>query len=389
MVIKRPFWSELIEKLWTQRSIIWLMGVRRVGKTSLCMSLSDVEYFDCESPRTRYLFDDPDSFLLGHKGKRLVLDEIHRLANPSELLKLAADHYPDIKIIATGSSTLGASSKFRDTLTGRKKELWLTPLFLEELAAFGNQNIMHRMLFGGLPSFFVEKQLPVDDFKEWIDSYWAKDIQELFKVEKRYSFQKFVELLLAQSGGQFEVSKFSIPCEVARPTITNYLAILEETLVVHVVRPYSTYKVTEIVASPKVYGFDTGFVCYAKGWSELRKEDTGLLWEHLVLNNIQGHLQDRVVHYWRDKRGHEIDFVLVGRGDAPITVIECKYSIGNDLSKSTLVAIVKNMQIFRQHYPEGKNYVVASDITLPFERTHNGVTVTFIGLEQLIQKLKS
>ena len=118
MVIKRPFWSELIEKLWTQRSIIWLMGVRRVGKTSLCMSLSDVEYFDCESPRTRYLFDDPDSFLLGHKGKRLVLDEIHRLANPSELLKLAADHYPDIKIIATGSSTLGASSKFRDTLTG-------------------------------------------------------------------------------------------------------------------------------------------------------------------------------------------------------------------------------------------------------------------------------
>ena len=47
------------------------------------------------------------------------------------------------------------------------------------------------------------------------------------------------------------------------------------------------------------------------------------------------------------------------------------------------------MQIFRQHYPEGKNYVVASDITLPFERTHNGVTVTFIGLEQLIQKLKS
>jgi len=50
------------------------------------------------------------------------LDEVHRLDNPSELLKIAADHYPDLKIIATGSSTLGASDRFKDTLTGRKSD---------------------------------------------------------------------------------------------------------------------------------------------------------------------------------------------------------------------------------------------------------------------------
>ena len=55
-----------------------------------------------------------------------MLDEIHRLPNPSEMLKIAADHYPRTRVIATGSSTLGASTKFRDTLAGRKRDLWLT-----------------------------------------------------------------------------------------------------------------------------------------------------------------------------------------------------------------------------------------------------------------------
>jgi uncharacterized protein len=87
------------------------MGVRGAGKTSLCKSMENIEYFDCESPRVRQLFVDPDGFLESQQDKQIVLDEIHRLDNPSELLKLAVNHYPKVKIIATGSSTLGASAK--------------------------------------------------------------------------------------------------------------------------------------------------------------------------------------------------------------------------------------------------------------------------------------
>ena len=64
-----------------------------------------------------------------------------------------------------------------------------------------------------------------------------------------------------------------------------------------------------IVAAPKVYGFDTGFVCYYRGWSHLRQEDFGLLWEHFVLNEIMAQTQSREIHYWRNKRGLEVDFV--------------------------------------------------------------------------------
>jgi len=389
MLIERPFWQKLIEKAWKQKNVVWLMGIRRVGKTSLCLSLPKIEYFDCERPRVRQLLEDPEGFLAEHRGKRLVLDEIHRLDNPSEILKIAADHFPEVKIIATGSSTLGASKKFRDTLTGRKKEIWLTPLLLQELAAFGDKNLKHRLLFGGLPSFFAAEQFPDSDFREWVDAYWAKDIQELFSVGKRYSFQKFTELLLARSGGQFEASAFAAPCEVLRQTIANYLAVLETTFVVHVIRPYATNKASEIVMAPKVYGFDTGFVCYAKGWHELRKEDTGFLWEQCVLNELHAHSQVRTIHYWRDKLGHEIDFVLANKRTQELVAIECKFaSSALFRDRSIDSALRLNFQAFRNRYSHGKNYVVASDVERRFERKINGITLTFVNPAQLIADLR-
>jgi len=117
--IKRTFWLKKISESWQKNNLIWLYGVRRVGKTYLCQSIPKVEYFDCELPRIRRIFDDPEDFFSSVKSKKIIIDEIHRLSNPSEILKIAADYYPDIKIIATGSSTLGSSKKFRDTLTGR------------------------------------------------------------------------------------------------------------------------------------------------------------------------------------------------------------------------------------------------------------------------------
>jgi len=375
----RQYWLDAIEKLWrTRRNIIWLMGVRRVGKTCLCQLLSEVEYFDCELPRVRQQMEDPEEFLEGLKGKRVVIDEIHRLADPSELLKIAADHFRSIKIIATGSSTLGASAKFRDTLAGRKSELWLTPMIHEDLRSFGKDDLPHRLLRGGLPPFFLQKKLPEKDFQEWIDAYWAKDIQELFRLERRQSFQRFAELLFVQSGGMFEANRFAAPCGVSRTTISNYLSILEATFVVHIIRPFSTRRAVEIVAAPKVYAFDTGFVCYFKGWSQLRSDDMGLLWEHFVLNELHGRLQNRQIMYWRDKRRHEIDFVIERRGKPPIA-IECKWKADGFNGK--------NLAAFRNQYNKGDNFVVASDVSRAFSRKHMELKVNFLSLDELVTRL--
>ena len=214
-MIERKFWVKKIKDCLKVKNILWLTGVRRTGKTFLCKSLKNVKYYDCELPRIRQQITDTESFLENNNKNIIVLDEIHRLNNPTEILKIASDHYPEIKIIATGSSVLGSSYKFKDTLTGRKKDLWLTPMISQDLMDFKNKSLEHRFLRGGLPPFFMQKQFSESDFQEWIDSYWSKDIHELFRLERKWSFQKFLELLFIQSGGIFEATKFSASCEVS------------------------------------------------------------------------------------------------------------------------------------------------------------------------------
>lgn len=377
-MVKRTFWLSKIEKLWKHRPVIWLSGIRRSGKTVLCQNIPNTEYFDCELPRSRSRMEDVESFLDGLKGKRVVLDEIHRLQNPAQLLKVAADHYKDICIIATGSSTLEASAKFKDTLTGRKETLWLTPMITTDLEDFKNTNLDHRLLHGGLPPFFLEKQPPERDFQEWMDSYWAKDIQELFRLERRASFQKFLELLFVNSGGIFEATKYASPCEVSRATIANYLKATEATYVAHIIRPFSTHKPTEIISAPKVYAFDTGFVCYFRGWDKLRQQDKGTLWEHLVLNELMANLQSRAISYWRTKQDREIDFVIPLR-NGHVHAIECKLS-EKDFDPAA-------MSLFRQTYKDGRNFVVCHDVDRPFNRRYDSLDVRITSLAAFIAEI--
>lgn len=376
-MVNRAYWLGQIAAAWSERPILWLKGVRRVGKTTLAHSLPGVSYFDCELPRVRRVIEeDPEGFLgQGFTGP-LVLDEVHRLANPSEILKIAADHFPGIRILATGSSTLAASGRFRDTLAGRKRILHLPPVLFSELSSFGVGDLTKRLLHGGLPENLGAATYPEADFAEWIDAYWARDIQEMFRLERRSAFLRLLELLLAQSGGLCELSRLATPCGASRQTLTNYLKVMEETGAVHVLRPYAKNPQREITAMPKVYGFDTGFVCFAKGWREVRTEDLGLLWEHLVLDELKARFSSSEIFYWRDKQKHEVDFVLAQRGRPPLA-IECKWKIQS--------ASHTNFSSFAALYPESRLVVIASDAGKPRINRAKGYVET--GLAELGQAI--
>jgi hypothetical protein len=166
---------------------------------------------------------------------------------------------------------------------------------------------------------------------------------------------------------------------VSRGTISNYLAVLEATYVAHVIRPFSTHRPTEIVSAPKVYAFDTGFYCFYRGWHELRLDDYGPLWEHIVLNELHAHTQSRRISYWRDKRGHEVDFVLAERKREPVA-IECKWS-APEFDGAGLAA-------FRRQYPDGDNFVVARDVAKPFKRSYGDLKVRFVNVHDLIREVQ-
>ena len=339
-MLKRPYWLNRIADAWRQRSVVWLMGVRRAGKTVLARSVPDSEYLDCELPSVRRRLEDHEAFLAERRDATVVLDEIHRLPDAAQLLKLAADHFPTTRVLATGSSTLGASARFRDTLAGRKREVWLTPMVHADLTAFKHDDLMRRLLRGGLPPFFLADTLPERDFEEWTESYWATDV-------------------LARA------------CEVSRPTISTYLAVLDATFVVHVVRPYALSGAAEIVSAPRVYGFDTGFVCHHRGWHQLRRDDYGPLWEHVVLNELHARHGRAPLHYWRTKHGNEIDFVLARRGQPP-TAIECKWTADHFEPPG--------LKAFRNRYPEGENLVVAHDVDRAYTKRFGDLSVRFVGL---------
>ena len=168
------------------------------------------------------------------------------------------------------------------------------------------------------------------------------------------------------------------PCEISRTTVANHLAVLEAIRVVHVVRPFSSRRSTEIGAAPKVYGFDTGFVCYHKGWHALRPGDIGVLWEHFVLDELHAHASALEVRYWRDKRGHEVDSVVVRRGRPPVAV-ECKWS-------ASRTDDLRGLAAFAQAYPRAERLLVAADVSRPFTASAAGHSVECVALPQLIER---
>jgi len=374
-MINRPFWLERIQFLWRHAPVVWLAGVRRVGKTTLSREVPDALYVNCDLPGNARSLVDPESFFREVQEPVVVFDEIHQLPDPARVLKIAADVFPRLRILATGSSTLAAGRKFRDTLTGRKRTMTLPPILLTELEAFGIRSLRERLFRGGLPPALLAKDRDEEFYAEWMDSYYARDIQELFRVEKRHGFLLLLECLFRQSGGLADFASLGRAANLSRPTVLNYLEIFQTTQTVRVLRPFHGGGRQEILHRPKVYGFDTGFVRYVNGWGDLREEDCGKLWEHLVLDLLSSRPGSRPVYFWRDKAGHEVDFVLP-RDRGATSLVECQWT-----SEAFTPA---GMLVFRALHPAGQNFVTAPDVKRKYEKRFGPLTVTFIPAESLI-----
>ena len=348
---QRPFWQQRIEAAWREAPIAWLAGVRRSGKTTLAESFGteQILYINCDLPSVEDMVRDPQVFFRGCSKPVVVFDEIHQLRDPARLLKIGADEFPKLKILATVSSTLAASKRFRDTLTGRKCLVHLTPVLWEELPAFG-VTLPRRLFHGGLPPALLAESKQPAFFREWIDSFFARDIQRLFGFRDMNRFNALFEYVLRQSGGQFEVTRTAAALGITRPTVESHVSALEITHAITLVRPFHGGGQNELVKQPKVYAFDTGFVSFAHGWDPLRQEDLGILWEHVVLEHLQAHFPDTPVRFWRDKQGREVDFVLAQSRDH-VDVIECKWN-SDAFNPAAL-------DTFRTYYPKGRNYLVS------------------------------
>jgi len=242
------------------------------------------------------------------------------------------------------------------------------------LAGFGSGDLDHRLLRGGLPEQLLAPSVEPEWYSEWLDSFYARDIQELFGIRERTGFLNLLRLMLRQSSGLADYSALARECDVSRPTVKAHLEALSVALAIVPVAPFSGGSRRELVRRTKIYGFDTGFVAFVRGWTDLRDEDRGPLWEHLVLDVLRASPYGRSVSYWRDKSDHEVDFVIP-RG-RQVDAVECKIRPERVDAKS--------LAAFRRLYPEGRNVVVSPHVDRPYDFRVGPLKVRAVGCAVLL-----
>jgi predicted AAA+ superfamily ATPase len=328
----------------------------------------DSIYMNCDLPSVGQQLENPEYFFRNlHTKTTVIFDEIHRLHDPSEVLKIGTDEFPHLKILATGSSTLEATKKFRDSLTGRKIQIFLPPVLWNEcLNDFDSPDLDKRLLHGGLPEFLLSDNKNGELYSEWIDSYYARDIQELFNVRNRTGFLNLLQLLFVRSGGVMEIASLAKESGLSRPTVMAHVEALVIAHAISLIQPFFGGGKKEVVKRPKVYAFDTGFVSYVRGWNEIRENDRGILWEHLVLDMLRVSFDK--VYYWTDKYRNEIDFIVKKTGGY-VHTIECKINP----AKYSPSAVKK----FREYYPKGNNFCYSPHIKNPYKISFGSIEVSF------------
>lgn len=362
-MVQNIFRRKIIDKinpfLWTN-DIIVLHGARQVGKTFIMRYLKNfleskketTHFIDLEDSRfvrildagveefIRYLKEEGFNPALFNERRKLFvfIDEIQYLTSPSPFLKLLADHYPQVKLIVSGSSTFNIKKKFTDSLVGRTVNFEIFNLCFEEFIMFKGEHFDPNHIYtvkkkdellslyedyilsGGYPKIVLTSQKTMKEkyLQQIIDTYVKKDIRDLAEIKDINKFNRLLEILASQSGQLLNVVELANTIGIMKPTVERYLFLLEQTYIIRLVRPYSANLRSELSKTPKIFFYDSGLMQML--WlKELPKEVLGTVFETSVFSELVKKYGSEKIYHWRTQDKKEIDFILKdGRSLLPI-----------------------------------------------------------------------
>jgi predicted AAA+ superfamily ATPase len=367
-LVRRKAVSEIAKYL-DAKGIILLVGARQVGKTSLLYLLMDelrnqgisenfIHYLDLEDLTVLDILNSGTKEFIDYlkamgieteKRNYLFIDEIQYLNNPTNFLKLIADHHQNLKLIVSGSSTLEIRRKFKDSLAGRKVIFEIFPLDFYEFMLFkGEQKLaevlaksdlrhIHQdteiqdlparffikdltryyneyLIFGGYPRVALEtgNEKKITYLMDIYQSYVKKDIKDLMRVDNITAFNNLLKVLALQIGNLVNLTELCNTVKIARETLERYLFLLENTFIVKMVTPFSRNPRKEISKMAKLYFMDTGLRnTIIKNWNNLEERvDAGALVENGAFSNLLKNLSPlEEIHFWRTLSKNEVDFI--------------------------------------------------------------------------------
>lgn len=220
----------------------------------------------------------------------------------------------------TGSNSKLLGGELASALGGRRKEHEIFPFsFLEYLKAkelmIGASDQYVRalddyILTGGYPYPTISGDH--DILGEYSRDIVEKDILRRYRIRNVNEFRDLYGFLLSNPG--LYVSERSIKgfIRLSHVTLRKYLYYMEQAYTIIILEKYGRSRKEQIQNPKKVYPIDNGLL--------LKKKDRGKLLESCIAQHLRRISND--IHYWKDSRAREIDFILPDRKLAVQVVYE-------------------------------------------------------------------
>lgn len=340
--MKRKIYKKLLEEK-NSKKISIIIGPRQIGKTTILKQLHEElggTYLDFDILENVEKFETYEKAITtlkleGYNEKTklyLFIDEFQKYKDLTKILKNIYDNHKNIKIYATGSSSITIKNNIQESLAGRKFLHILLPLDFEEFLIFKNKNLKKLqilkefqgklpkpefkeeleefMIYGGYPEVILEKNKE-EILKSIFDTYIKKDLVDYLNVKEILGVKKLIEYLAINNGQKLNITEIAQKLTLKREQIENYLEILEETFIIKKVTPFYTNKNKEITKAYKIYFIDPGVRNYFyNNFNEINKRnDAGFLFETFILRELLKNTEYKI-KFWQDKQKHEVDFII-------------------------------------------------------------------------------
>ncbi len=366
MIFKRKFINTLLSRLKEPAPLIQaILGPRQVGKTTAIRQLlADIQipFHYCSadlsiSLPSSWIIEQWQEALLKGEGSLLVIDEIQKISNWSELLKKLWDDSISnkrIKVIILGSSSLKIQKGLTESLTGRFELIrvfhWS---FSEYKEAFGC-DLNSYLQYGGYPGSFEY----INDYSRWhsyikdsvIETVIGQDILSLTSVSNPALFRQAFEILSSYPAQEISYNKLLGQLQDRGNTdlVKKYIELYEGAFLFRALEKYSNKATLRKSSTPKILPLCPCLATVHQGKEALAdNEFRGRLFELAVgadLNRLQGEL-----YYWREG-SNEVDYIYkLGK-----TVWSIEVKSGRKKS-------VRGLEKFTDKFPKARMVIVNSD----------------------------
>ncbi|MBQ9092808.1 MAG: ATP-binding protein [Prevotella sp.] len=345
-MVRRQLQQIIQERMFQGKAIV-LVGARQVGKSTLFHQiLESMEYtasqqvlsLDCDDPETRSMLENmnlSELRLLVGNNKIIMVDEAQRVKGIGLTLKMLTDHFPDVQLMATGSSSFLLQGQLNESLTGRKYEYHLYPLSTQEL--YGDGGLVHvkqtletRLIFGSYPDVLKHTGNTREILMNLSDSYLYQDLLPMEGIRRPVILEKLLVALALQIGSEVSYNELAQTVGTDSKTIEKYIGLLERCYIVFRLPALSRNVRTELKKGKKIYFYDNGIRnALIQNFNPIAvRQDMGALWENFFVSERKkyNHYNGRYVksYFWRTTQQQEINYIE--ETDGTFTAFEMKWN---------------------------------------------------------------